>query len=65
MGLDEDTFYFMLEQFEDLTLMKNLEEMAKAVNDFNYSAMKEAAHSLKGAAGYIGAGRIHWVCYHI
>ena len=55
----------MLEQFEDLTLMKNLEEMAKAVNDFNYSAMKEAAHSLKGAAGYIGAGRIHWVCYHI
>ena len=27
--------------------------------------MKEQAHSLKGASGYIGAGRIHYACYFI
>ena len=27
--------------------------------------MKQGAHQLKGASGYVGAGRIHYVCYHI
>jgi len=31
----------------------------------NYAKYKEHAHSLKGASGYIGAGRIHFDCYFI
>ena len=27
--------------------------------------MKDQAHSLKGASGYIGASRLHYVCYFI
>ena len=27
--------------------------------------MKNAAHSLKGASGYVGAGRVHYACYYI
>lgn len=27
--------------------------------------MKDLAHSLKGASGYIGASRLHYVCYFI
>ena len=27
--------------------------------------MKEAAHSLKGSSGYIGASHIHYACYFI
>ena len=27
--------------------------------------MKLCAHSLKGAAGYVGAGRIHYGCFYI
>ena len=31
----------------------------------NYKEMKDLAHSLKGASGYIGASRLHYVCYFI
>ena len=24
-----------------------------------------AAHSLKGASGYVGAGKVHYACYYI
>ena len=27
--------------------------------------MKEAAHSLKGASGYVGAGKVHYACFYI
>jgi len=27
--------------------------------------MKDLAHSLKGASGYIGASRLHYACYFI
>ena len=27
--------------------------------------MKLCAHSLKGAAGYVGAGRLHYGCFYI
>jgi len=27
--------------------------------------MKETAHSLKGASGYIGASILHYTCYFI
>ena len=31
----------------------------------NYDIIKHGAHSLKGASGYVGAGRVHYCCYHI
>ena len=27
--------------------------------------MKLGAHQLKGASGYVGAGRVYYCCYHI
>ena len=46
-------------------MMKHLGDLAAAVDAKNYDDMKAAAHGLKGSSGYIGAGRIHWQCYHI
>ena len=55
----------MLGKFEGMSLSVSLEDLRDAVNDKDYSKLKCKAHSLKGASGYIGAGGIHYVCYHI
>jgi HPt (histidine-containing phosphotransfer) domain-containing protein len=42
-----------------------MEKLALAVDQKHYENMKTAAHTLKGASGYIGASRIHYACFYI
>lgn len=39
--------------------------IAEGVNEKDWNTMKQGAHQLKGAAGYVGAGRLHYISYHI
>ena len=55
----------MLAKFEPMSLISTLEELRDAVNDKDYTKIKNKAHSLKGASGYVGAGGIHYTCYQI
>ena len=55
----------MLAKFEPMSLLPTLQEMAQAVNEKDYNKIKNKAHSLKGASGYIGAGGIHYACYYM
>lgn len=60
------TFYYrMLAQFEDMTFLNLMGEIAKEVNNGDMFKMMEAAHTLKSPAGYIAASRIHYACYFI
>ena len=31
----------------------------------DWTKMKDGAHTLKSASGYVGAGKIHYACYYI
>jgi HPt (histidine-containing phosphotransfer) domain-containing protein len=59
----EDTYYRLLQQYEDVSLLNDLKELAKAVNDNNYKEVKERIHSIKGASAYAGASRVTDHCY--
>ena len=65
LGGEHRIYYNMLGKFEPMSLLSSLEELRDAVNDKDYAKIKSKAHSLKGASGYIGAGGIHYSCYHI
>ena len=58
-------FYMMLAKFEDMSLLKCMSDLANDVNEKNFLKIKNDAHSLKGASGYVGAGHIHYACYYI
>jgi HPt (histidine-containing phosphotransfer) domain-containing protein len=55
----------MLNQFEDMTLKKTMKEIVPTIKAKDYDSYKNLAHALKGASGYIGASRLHYVCYYI
>ena len=42
-----------------------MKEIAEALDENDWERMRGGAHSLKGASGYVGAGRIHYCCYHM
>ena len=65
LGGDPFMFYTMLAKFEDMSLTKQMQECAKAVDELDYLEMKNAAHSLKGSSGYVGASHLHYACYFI
>jgi HPt (histidine-containing phosphotransfer) domain-containing protein len=54
----EDTFYRLLVQYEDVSLIQDLIILKKAVDDKDYEEVKERIHSIKGASAYAGAGRV-------
>ena len=61
----KEMFFKMLKKLEGMSLIPNLREIALAVDAKDYSAIKQKAHSLKGASGYIAAGPVHYCCYFI
>jgi HPt (histidine-containing phosphotransfer) domain-containing protein len=65
LGGETQIFYSMLGKFESMSLLASLEEMRDAVNEKDFAKIKNKAHSMKGASGYIGAGGIHYACYHM
>lgn len=58
-------YYMMLARFEDMSLIKGMKDIAKHVEELDYLNVKEVAHSIKGASGYVGAGPLHFACYFI
>lgn len=58
-------FYMMLDKFEDMSLIECLTNIANDVNEMNFLKMKNDAHSLKGASGYICASHVYYCCYFI
>ena len=65
LGGETKIYFQMLDKFEPLSLIPTLEDLRDAVNEKDYTKIKNKAHSLKGASGYVGAGGIHYSCYHI
>ena len=65
LGNNNRLFYNMVDTIEDMTLNKVMKNIIEPFETKDYKNMKEQAHILKGASGYIGAGRIHYVCYYI
>mgnify|MGYP000867874157 CR=1 FL=1 len=55
----------MLKRLEVMSLTSCMTQVAEGINQQDYNKMKQGAHQLKGASGYVGAGRVHYVCYHI
>ena len=55
----------MLQKVEKMTLNSCMYKIADSLNEKNWPRLKEAAHTLKGASGYVGAGQLHYACYYI
>lgn len=57
-------FYNMLGKLETYTLLPVMKDFVTAYDSPNFaSSMKSKAHALKGASGYVAAGRVHYACY--
>ena len=55
----------MLKRLEVMSLVSTMAQVADGLNTKDWAKMKQGAHQLKGTSGYVGAGRMHYVCYHI
>jgi HPt (histidine-containing phosphotransfer) domain-containing protein len=65
LGGDESIFFMMLGNLEEMSLNQVLTDIIPAFENRDYPNMKALAHSLKGASAYIGASRLHYVCFYI
>ena len=65
LGGEPQIFYMMLANLESMTLNEIMKKIVEMYDQRNYLEMKNHAHSLKGASGYVGASRLHYVCYFI
>ena len=63
LGGESRMFYKMLESLEKMTLNETMLKITDAYDAKNYKVLKELAHALKGACAYIGASRLHYVCF--
>jgi HPt (histidine-containing phosphotransfer) domain-containing protein len=62
---DEETFYNIMEGFDEMTLIETLNKMKESIQSQDFPKLRDAAHSLKGASGYLAAGRIFKLCESI
>lgn len=53
----------MLSRFESVSLNDCLCQLSEAIDQDDLEKLYRGFHTLKGASGYIGAGRIHLACY--
>ena len=65
LGGDKSIFLMMLAKLEDMTLMPVMENFVPAYDAANHLELKSLGHSLKGASAYIGASRLHYICFFI
>lgn len=65
LGGQRSLFITMLKRLEVMSLTSCLNQVAEGLNARDWLKMKQGAHQLKGASGYVGAGRVHYICYHI
>lgn len=55
----------MLGNLESMSLNQTMKDIIPAFDSKDFKQMKSFAHSLKGASAYIGASRLHYICYFI
>lgn len=65
MGGEQKIFYSMLGKLTKMSLDPAMNDIAACINNKDYENMKNKAHSLKGASGYVGAGILHKCCFDI
>ena len=65
LGGDQESYYEMLGSLEEMSVIDCMKRMVKEYDAKNYPEIKAQAHSLKGASSYIGASRLHYMCYFI
>jgi len=65
LGGESNIYYNMLSKFEPMSLAPSIVEMAQAVNQLDFLKLKLKAHGLKASSAYVGAGHIHYCCYHM
>jgi HPt (histidine-containing phosphotransfer) domain-containing protein len=65
LGDDPDIFYLMLGNLESMSLNGCLRDIIPVFESRDYDKIKHYAHSLKGASAYIGASRLHYMCFFI
>lgn len=53
LGLEEEDFRELTELFIETT-KADLKKLTKAITEKNFTALREASHSIKGAAGNLG-----------
>ena len=65
LGGDSGMYFMLLDQLEQMSLLNDTKGVSEAFERNDFQAMKNSAHSLKSAAGYVGAGRLQDSCYWI
>ncbi len=55
----------MLEKIEESSLYPTLKELILAYDKKDFAQIKNKAHALKGATGYVGASRVHYCCWRM
>ena len=58
-------YYGMLRRLEQMTLNQSMTKMANLINDKDYAEICNLSCMLKSACGYVGAGRLHYICFYI
>lgn len=53
LGIDEEDFRELVQLFIDTTL-SDLDKLLESINEEDYNKAKDAAHSIRGAAGNLG-----------
>ena len=62
---DKQVFLRMLQQLSTYLIPNCMSRMNDAILVLEYEQMNFVAHTLKGASGYVGAAKLHYVCYYI
>ena len=65
LGGEPSVFYMMLGNLEPMSLNKCVTGMVTAYDNLDYKKLMDEAHSVKGASAYVGASRLHYMCYFI
>ena len=65
LGGDPKMYFMLLSQFEPMNLIDKMKCCMEAYDGEKFEELKDNAHGIKGASGYIGASHIHYACYFI
>ena len=65
LGGNKKLFYSMLNRLEVMSVSCSMSQITDSMKRQDWAKMKMAAHSLKSASGYVGAGKVHYACYYI
>jgi HPt (histidine-containing phosphotransfer) domain-containing protein len=65
LGGNTPLYFMMLGRLEHMSINTNMRLIAEAIEQKDWDTVKQKAHNLKNACGYIGACRLHYACFFI